>query len=98
MNNELRDIINGADLETLKILEKNVAEGKRLKDVLRKKISAMDDKLCANCLNRIDPFSNSYTLHFGSDDFKKQAHFCAIDCMEYFLKNLKEMKGNKITQ
>ena len=50
-------------------------------------------KYCATCSNNLDPYnSNSYTLMFGPEDFKKKASFCGLDCLEYFLINLKQMK------
>lgn len=94
MDNELKEMINGADLPALKFLEKNLLDG-ALKQYLRKKITMLDERICANCMSKIDPFQESYTLQFGSDDFKKQAHFCAIDCMEYFVQGMKEKKGKK---
>jgi hypothetical protein len=90
MNNELREIIDGADVETLKIIERNSVDGP-LKDVLRRKITRVSGRYCTTCTNKIDPFSNSFTLHFGKDDFKKQAHFCALDCLEFFMASLKSM-------
>jgi len=52
---------------------------------------------CATCSNSLDPYNtHSYTLMFGPEDFKKKASFCGIDCLEYFITNLKELKeGNE---
>tara|TARA_Y100000310_G_C20540214_1_gene742881 strand:- start:702 stop:1028 length:327 start_codon:yes stop_codon:yes gene_type:complete len=48
---------------------------------------------CSTCSNSLDPYNmNSYTIMFGPEDFKKKASFCGLDCMEYFLINLKKMK------
>ena len=48
---------------------------------------------CATCSNDLDPFNtNNYTLLFGPEDFKKKASFCGLDCLEYFLLNLKQLK------
>lgn len=50
-------------------------------------------KECAACSNSLDPYnSNNYTIIFGPDDFRKKASFCGIDCLEYFLANIKQMK------
>jgi len=51
------------------------------------------EKYCGTCSNDIDPYNtNSYTLLFGPEDFKKKASFCGLDCLEYFLISLKELK------
>lgn len=48
---------------------------------------------CTTCSARIDPYNTSnFTLIFGPDDLKKKASFCALDCMEYFLQNLKDLR------
>ncbi|MBU0980066.1 MAG: hypothetical protein KJ709_04640 [Nanoarchaeota archaeon] len=45
------------------------------------------EKTCSVCQSTIDPASaSSYTLIFGPEDFMKKASFCAVDCLEYFLK------------
>ncbi|MBI2134616.1 hypothetical protein HYU09_01370 [Candidatus Woesearchaeota archaeon] len=48
---------------------------------------------CTTCSNSLDPYNtNNYTIMFGQEDFKKKASFCGLDCLEYFLKNLKQTK------
>ena len=48
---------------------------------------------CATCSNTLDPYNtNNYTIIFGPDDFRKKASFCGLDCLEYFLIKLKQMK------
>ena len=50
-------------------------------------------KFCATCSNSLDPYNtNNYTIVFGPDDFRKKASFCGLDCLEYFLTNLKRIK------
>ncbi|MEK6845289.1 MAG: hypothetical protein AABY26_00905, partial [Nanoarchaeota archaeon] len=50
-------------------------------------------KDCATCSSILDPYNtNNYTIIFGPDDFRKKASFCGIDCLEYFLLNLKKIK------
>ena len=50
-------------------------------------------KYCTTCSNTLDPYNtNNYTLIFGPDDFRKKASFCGLDCLEYFLIKLKQMK------
>jgi hypothetical protein len=52
---------------------------------------------CTTCSNALDPYNtNSYTIVFGPEDFRKKASFCGLDCLEYFLTRLKQInKGEK---
>jgi hypothetical protein len=50
------------------------------------------------CNSKIEPHTNSFILVFGSDDCRKKAHFCAVDCMEYFIAHLKFMKKQEELQ
>lgn len=54
-------------------------------------------KFCATCSNTMDPYNTSnYTIVFGPDDFRKKASFCGLDCLEYFLIKIREIKqGDK---
>ncbi|MFC1732981.1 hypothetical protein ACFL6I_21990 [candidate division KSB1 bacterium] len=48
---------------------------------------------CTTCSAKIDPYNTSnFTLIFGPEDLKKKATFCALDCLEYFLENLKDLR------
>ncbi|MBW2976906.1 hypothetical protein KY347_05660 [Candidatus Woesearchaeota archaeon] len=67
-----------------------------LAKLIKEKIREQEKKhlrYCVTCSNNLDPYStNSYTLIFGPDDFRKKASFCGLDCLEYFLEKLKQMK------
>ncbi len=48
---------------------------------------------CTTCSSTLDYYNpNNYTIIFGPEDFKKKASFCGLDCLEYFLIKLKQMK------
>lgn len=48
---------------------------------------------CTTCSNTLDLYNtNNYTIIFGPEDFRKKASFCGLDCLEYFLIKLKQMK------
>ena len=48
---------------------------------------------CTTCSNSLDFYNtNNYTIIFGPEDFKKKASFCGLDCLEYFLIKIKQMK------
>ena len=68
-----------------------------LKKLLEEKIKNKlkeHEKICATCSNDLNFYkTNNYTLIFGPDDFKKKASFCGLDCLEYFITKLKEMKA-----
>lgn len=67
-----------------------------VKRLLEEKIKAKlkeHEKVCATCSNNLNFYkANNYTLVFGPDDFKKKASFCGLDCLEYFILKLKNMK------
>lgn len=74
-----RDLDNGGDSVARIVNEKIKERVKR------------EDLFCCVCSSKIDPYSVSkFTLTFGPDDMNKKAVFCAIDCMEHFIRNLKE--------
>ncbi len=74
-------------------LEKgNLEIGKAIQENI-KKHEKKHAKYCATCSNILDPYNtNNYTLIFGPDDFRKKASFCGLDCLEYFLTKLKQIK------
>jgi len=54
-------------------------------------------KYCTTCSNTLDPYNtNNYTIIFGPDDFRKKSSFCGLDCLEYFLIKLKQIKKGGI--
>ena len=67
---------------------------KSLEEKIKKRLKE-HEKVCAVCSNQLDFYkTNNYTLIFGPDDFKKKASFCGLDCLEYFIIKLKDMKAN----
>ncbi len=82
LTNMVRDIEHNGALEIKKVVET------KIKDELKK-----HNIYCTTCNSRIDRYSmNNFTLMFGPEDLKKKATFCATDCLEYFLSNLKDLK------
>jgi|TARA_Y100000310_G_scaffold124950_2_gene123794 hypothetical protein len=66
---------------------------KLLEEKIKKKLRE-HEKICTICSNDLNFYkSNNYTLVFGPDDFKKKASFCGLDCLEYFITKLKEVKS-----
>jgi len=97
MHYKLRDIVDSMDYEDVLKLQRDVnSGGTHLKKFLKDKVSQQEKqhgKFCTTCFSEIDQRNvNNFTLVFGPHDFRKKASFDGIDCLEYFLKNLKEMK------
>ena len=54
-------------------------------------------KCCTTCSNTLDYYNiNNYTIIFGPEDFRKKASFCGLDCLEYFIIKLKQIKKGGI--
>jgi len=79
---KLKQEMENGNLDVEKEVQENVKE-------LEKKHA----KYCATCSNTLNLYNtNNYTIIFGPEDFKKKASFCGLDCLEYFLIKLKQMK------
>ncbi|MFC1752405.1 hypothetical protein ACFL96_03310 [Thermoproteota archaeon] len=92
---KIDDVIEQLDLGELIKVRKDLQKGggkicgivdSKIKKELRKHSS-----YCCVCNSKVDPYSvSNFTLVFGPEDMKKKATFCAIDCLEYFIGNLKD--------
>ena len=81
------------DALDLNILLKDIEEGqgKRTAELVRKRLRQLkreQQKVCVTCGKMLEPEDKKYTLLIGPDSFLKRASFCAIDCLDYFLKHL----------
>jgi hypothetical protein len=61
-------------------------------------IERINARVCATCGNELQLQSKNLTLHFGPESFKKKASFCAFDCLEFFLDQLKTLELKKEKQ
>jgi len=100
---KLREVMEYLEYEELIKMKKDLSEGGvHLASLIDSKIKEETNKHmdhCCICSNEIEPYNvNNFTLVFGPADLRKKATFCAVDCLEYFLKNLKEMKAEAKTQ
>lgn len=60
----------------------------RLKEEIKKQ-----NRFCTMCASKIEPESaTKFTLIFGPQELEKEFSFCAMDCLEYFLNELKKIK------
>jgi hypothetical protein len=92
-----RDVVGGLEHSELVKIKSDLDSGglhiRKLIEGEIRKSEAAHEKICSVCHNKIDPEdTNNFTLVFGPESFKKKASFCAIDCMEYFLNNLKKIR------
>ena len=80
---KLKQEMENGNLDVEKEVQENIKE-------LEKKQA----KYCGTCSNTLNLYNtNNYTIIFGPEDFKKKASFCGLDCLEYFLIKLKQMKN-----
>jgi hypothetical protein len=74
------------DQTELELFEKDLKEGYIGKYVERKKeFFRLKDKTCPVCGNAV--LEDCFVLIWGEPSIRKKAHFCGLDCMEYFVNN-----------
>ena len=98
MTRRFEEVIDILDYNELMRFKNDLDSGaiilKRLLEEKIKKKLREHEKVCATCSNDLNFYkTNNYTLVFGPDDFKKKASFCGLDCLEYFILKLKDMKA-----
>jgi len=59
-------------------------------------VERINARVCATCGSELSIPNSNLTLHFGPNDFKKKASFCAFDCLNFFTDQLKEIEMKKI--
>jgi hypothetical protein len=94
MQKKLRTIMEEVTYEDLYKMKADLDTGaEHIKKLVDEKISDLENKnlkVCATCGNQINLLTTrNYSLIFGPPDLRKQAYFCALDCLEYFVQNLK---------
>ncbi len=103
MKNRLREIIELLDYEELVRMKDDINKGgnairilvdNRIKEEIKKQ-----NQFCIVCANKIDPNSDTkFTLAFGPAELERKVSFCAVDCLEYFLSEIKKLNLNKEKQ
>ncbi|MBR9690797.1 hypothetical protein GOV08_03880 [Candidatus Woesearchaeota archaeon] len=97
--NRLSKIISDLSFEELKLIQKDLVEG-NIEKLINKRINHYEEggkTICPIChTNIIDTQSDGFTLLFGPKDFRRKATFCATDCLDYFVKNLKNLSEEKV--
>ncbi|HLD04879.1 MAG TPA: hypothetical protein VJG90_04130 [Candidatus Nanoarchaeia archaeon] len=93
--NRLIKIVNEMSYEELQKIQLDLEQG-ILRDLIDERLAFFEDenKVCPTCHNK--PSANALILQFGPADLRQQVYCCAMDCLEYFLKQLKRSK--KVTK
>ena len=97
MSRRFEEVIDILDYNELMRFKNDLDSGaitlkKLVEEKIKKKLKE-HEKICATCSSSLNFYNtNNYTLLFGPDDFKKKASFCGLDCLEYFIIKLKDMK------
>lgn len=101
MKHKFKEFLENLEYNEVLDFKKQIKEGNStIKEVLNNHLDVMErmnSRVCATCGNQLNLDTKNLVLHFGPEDFKKKASFCAFDCLEFFLQQLKniEMKKEK---
>ena len=99
----VRDVIDILSYNELIKLRKDINNGgihlSRLIDDKIKEEQRKHNKKCCICGEKIDINSiNNFTLLFGPEYVKKKVSFCALDCLNYFLKGLGSIRNKEMIE
>ncbi len=100
ISKRFEDLLEALNYEDLVMLKKDIdsqaLSTKRIVEEKLKKKMREFEKTCSVCQNDLRFYSTSnYTLIFGPDDLQKKASFCGIDCLEYFIGHLRQIKSGR---
>ena len=99
MKHKFKEFLENLDYNEVLDLKKQIKEpNSTIKEVLANHIDVIErinSRVCATCGNQLNSETKNLSLHFGPEDFKKKASFCAFDCLEFFLQQLKQIEMKK---
>lgn len=97
MTRRLKEVIDLLEYEELIRIKDDLNKGgdgvmilvdNKIKDEIKKR-----NEFCAVCAAKVEPESRTkFHIIFGPDELKRNVSFCAMDCLEYFLNELKKVK------
>lgn len=101
MSKKVSEIIDMLNYEELVDLQRDLfGGGGSIKQVVNNRIKEVNDsqtRVCATCGGAVNlSVNHEYTLIFGPKDLKKRASFCAVDCLEYFFVQLKQLSEKRL--
>ncbi|MBN1377544.1 hypothetical protein JW949_04415 [Candidatus Woesearchaeota archaeon] len=93
---KIKEIINYSDFEELKFLKDMVEKGSFMK-IVESRIEEYEShrKICPVCHSELNA-EESFVLYFGPKGLRKKAHFCALDCLDYFVTQLNEQRKKRL--
>lgn len=101
MSKKVSEIVAMLNYEELVDLQRDLfGGGTSIKQVVNNRIKEVNEsqtRVCATCGNTVNlSLNHEYTLIFGPKDLKKRASFCAVDCLEYFFVQLKQISEKRL--
>lgn len=101
MSKKVNEIIDMLNYEELVDLQRDLfGGGANIKQVVNNRVKEVNDsqtRVCATCGGTVNlSINHEYTLIFGPKDLKKRASFCAVDCLEYFFIQLKQLSEKRL--
>ncbi|MFA6089678.1 MAG: hypothetical protein WC755_07490 [Candidatus Woesearchaeota archaeon] len=92
-NSRIKEIIGALPISDLKILREDMTNNhyslKLIDEIIEK--FEQSKKVCAACGTSIDPYSDEkIVITFGPQGLERKGHFCAYDCMNYFMEKYKK--------
>ena len=97
---KVRQAIETLNYEELVNIQKDILTGSnKLRHIVSNKLKEIEEaekRICVTCGATINvKEAENFALIFGPPDFKKKATFCALDCMEYFINNVKQISAKR---
>jgi hypothetical protein len=95
--NRLAKIVEQLSYQELKEIQKDIYDG-NISYLIKQKLSSIEKtgkgpaSYCPVCSGEIKADLAKYQLVFGPEGLRKRASFCEIDCLEYFISELKELE------
>ena len=101
MSKKVSEIVAMLNYEELVDLQRDLfGGGTTIKQVVNNRIKEVNEsqtRVCATCGNTVNlSLNHEYTLIFGPKDLKKRGTFCAVDCLEYFFVQLKQISEKRL--
>jgi len=97
MKRRLREVIGLLEYDELLRIKEDLNRGgdaiRILVDNMIKEEIKRHNEFCAVCASKIDSESSTrFVLTLGPRELERTISFCAVDCLEYFLNELKKVK------
>lgn len=87
----MQEFLDKLDYDDVMLLKEHSSNGK-IEDLIMKRAKEVQTKArpCPTCSAVLEK-DKSIVLQFGPKDFRKEARFCGVDCLMYFLQNMKDV-------